>query len=98
VPANVPARQLWSLNAYDLETACFIRESPRVGISSFDQPQKNADRSVDIYLGPRSPAGKESNWLPTKEGRGYTLLFRFYGPEEALLDRSWKLDDIVEVK
>jgi hypothetical protein len=98
VPANVPASQFWSVNAYDLETACFIRESPRVGISSFEQRQTNADGSVDLYLGPHSPTGNESNWLPTKEGKGYMLLFRFYGPEESLLDRSWKLNDIVEVK
>jgi len=98
VPANIPASQFWSVNAYDLETASFIRESPRVGISSFEQPQTNADGSVDVYLGPRAPTGKESNWLPTKDGKGYMVLFRFYGPEESLLDRSWKLNDIVEEK
>jgi hypothetical protein len=98
VPANIPASQFWSVNAYDLETASFIRESPRVGISSFEHPQTNADGSVDVYLGPRAPTGKESNWLPTKEGKGYMVLFRFYGPEESLLDRSWKLNDIVEEK
>ena len=98
IPAKVPASQFWSVNAYDLETACFIRQSARVGISSFEQPQTNADGSVDVYLGPQSPIGKESNWLPTEEGKDYMLLFRFYGPEESLLDTSWKLNDIVEVK
>ena len=27
--------------------------------------QKNADGSVDIFFGPKAPAGKEFNWIPT---------------------------------
>ncbi len=25
----------------------------------------NADKSVDIYFGPKAPAGRESNWVQT---------------------------------
>jgi hypothetical protein len=52
---------------------------------------------VDIYFGARSPKGKESNWVPTKSGGQFEVLFRFYGPEKPLFDKTWKLPDIEEV-
>lgn len=42
--------------------------------------------------------GKESNWVPTKSGGRFEVLFRFYGPEKPLFDKTWKLGDIEEVK
>jgi hypothetical protein len=53
------------------------------------------DGSVTLYIGPKAPRGKEGNWIPTAEGRKFFLLFRFYGPEPAALDKSWQLNDIV---
>ena len=45
---------------------CFINESPRVSLDSFDtKAQKNADGSIDVYFGPKAPAGHESNWVYT---------------------------------
>ena len=49
---------------------------------------------MDIYFGPKAPAGKESNWVPTKSGGEFEVLFRFYGPEKPLFDKTWKLGDI----
>ena len=59
---------------------------------------KNADGSMDIYFGPKAPAGKELNWVPTKSGGEFEVLFRFYGPEKPLFDKTWKLGDIAEVE
>ena len=59
---------------------------------------KNADGSVDIYFGPKAPAGKEANWIPTKADNRFFLLFRFYGPEPAALDGSWQLNDIEAIE
>jgi hypothetical protein len=56
--------------------------------------QKNADGSVDIYFGPKAPAGKDSNWVPTNPGGQFEVLFRFYGPEKPLFNKTWKLPDI----
>jgi hypothetical protein len=95
VPPNVPARDFWSVVAYDLETAAWIRDMPRVGIaSSTEGVEVNRDGSVDVYFGPEAPEGKDSNWLPTAEGRRFFLLFRFYGPEPAVFDGSFQLNDI----
>ena len=56
--------------------------------------QKNADGSVDVYFGPKAPKGKESNWIPTEPKGRFEVLFRFYGPQKPLFDKSWKLPDI----
>ena len=53
---------------------------------------------MDLYLGPKAPAGQESNWIQTPAGKGWFPWFRFYGPEKALFDKSWKMPDIENVK
>ena len=56
-------------------------------------------RRLDRYLfRPEAPAGKEKNWIQTMPGKGWFVLFRFYGPLEPFFDKTWKPDDIVEVK
>jgi hypothetical protein len=98
VPPNVPAEQFWALTLYDRETCGFIRDMPRAGIDSYDQKmEKNSDGSVDIYIGPKPPKGKEANWVPTAAGRDWFTYFRLYGPEKALFDKTWKLPDIDRV-
>ncbi len=98
VPPKVPIRQFWALDVYDYATGAFIRESPRVSLCSFDETvQKNTDGSVDIFLGPKAPVGKETNWIPTKAGAGFFLIFRLYGPNKPLFDKSWQLPDIEKV-
>jgi hypothetical protein len=95
VPSNVPAKQFWALTLYDRETCGFIRDVPRAGLDSYDQKmQKNADGSVDIYIGPKPPAGKEANWIQTVPGRGWFPYFRLYGPDKPFVDKTWKLPDI----
>ena len=99
VPANAPVQQYWSATVYDRETHALIRDVSRPSRSSQSQGlQKNSDGSVDIYFGPTAPAGKEPNWVPTKTGARFEVLFRFYGPDKALFEKTWKLPDIEEAK
>ena len=95
VPANAPVSQYWSATVYDRETHTLIRDLTRPGRSSQSpELQKNADGSVDLYFGPEAPAGKDSNWIPTKAGAAFEVLFRFYGPQKPFFDKTWKLPDI----
>jgi hypothetical protein len=99
VPANAPVTQYWSATAYDRATHTLIRNMSRSSRSSLNPGlHKNADGSVDIYFGPKPPGDKESNWVPTSADGKFEVLFRFYGPEKPLFDRTWKLPDIEQVK
>jgi hypothetical protein len=60
--------------------------------------RKNAAGSVDIYFGPKAPAGQELNWIYTPAEKSWFPRFRFYGPEKALFDKSWTMPDIEIVK
>ena len=43
---------------------------------------------------PTAPAGQEANWIPTVAGKGFFLVFRFYGPTESYIDKTWVLNDL----
>jgi len=95
VPADAPVRQFWSATVYDRATNAFIREVPATARSSQTVGlQTRSDGAVDLLFAPAAPKGREANWVPTKTGGKFEVLFRFYGPEKALFDKSWKLPDI----
>lgn len=98
VPANVPVREFWSVTVYSLETASFFLNAPRLTLGSLDKDlRKNADGTVDIYFGPKAPAGQESNWVYTATGQKWFPWFRLYGPEKAVFDKSFRLPDIERI-
>jgi hypothetical protein len=99
IPPNAPVAQFWSFTVYDNETRCFVDTGVAPDRSSRDNIVKNADGSVDLYFGPKAPAGKpETNWIKTIPGKGWFTYFRLYGPTQAYFDRSWVLPDIETVK
>ncbi len=95
VPANVPAQQYWSVTAYSRQTHGLIKGVDRASRSSqVSGLIKNADGSVDIVFGPKPEKGKEPNWVPTKIGERFELLFRLYAPTTPLFEKTWVLPDI----
>ena len=99
LPANVPVKLYWSVTAYDRETHALIRGMKHFSRASTTPGlQVNADGSIDIFFGSKAPKDKEANWVPTNPQRGFELLARFYGPEKALFDKTWKMGDVIEVK
>jgi hypothetical protein len=98
VPAKAPITQYWSATAYDRATHAFIRNMERFSRSSQNPDlQVNCDGSVDLYFGPRNHDGEEANWIPTSGEGQFEVLFRFYGPEEPLFEKTWKLADLEKV-
>lgn len=50
---------------------------------------------VDVYFGPKPPAGQESNWVQTVAGKSWFTILRLYGPLEPWFRKEWRPDDIV---
>lgn len=95
VPANAPAKNFWSITLYDTQTRSYVDGPAQSSDRSSRMPlTKNEDGSVDLYFGPKAPAGMTGNWVQTVPGRHWFAYFRLYGPTEAYFDRSWKLGDL----
>jgi hypothetical protein len=99
VPAGVPIEQYWSVTAYDRETHALIRNMPRASRSSqIPELKKNADGSIDVFIGPKAPKGMDANWIPTDRKRDFELMFRLYAPTKAFFERKWVLPDVERVR
>ena len=95
-----PASLFWSITMYNLPQRLLV-ENPIKRYSIGDRTpdlKKGDDGSLEIYLQSDSPGpDKESNWLPTPQGP-FFLVSRMYGPEQPLIDGTWKEPPLVEVK
>ena len=100
IPADVPAKDFWSLVVYDTQTRSELQTSnPFPSINNLRNPiETNADGSVDVYFGPKAPPGKESNWIETVPGKSWFVILRLYGPLEPWFDKTWKPGEIELMK
>ncbi len=95
VPANIPAKDFWSMTVYDSANRSMMATSQKFpAASSYTHVETNPDGAIDLYFGPKAPKGKERNWIETDPAKGWTGIFRLYGPLEPFFDQSWKLPDI----
>ena len=100
LPPNIPVKTFWSLIPYDTQTRSVLQTDQRdtALTSETGTVKANADGSVDVYFGPKAPAGKESNWIQTVPGKGWFTILRLYGALEPWFDKTWKPDEIELVK
>lgn len=47
-----------------------------------------------MYFGPKSPRGKETNWIETVAGESRFTLLRLYGPLDPWFEKSWRPGEI----
>ncbi|MGE8064796.1 DUF1254 domain-containing protein [Pseudomonas sp. NPDC089569] len=99
VPPNPPAKNFWSLTVYDTYDRVQLDNPTQIAdISSRKEGlKKNADGSVDLYVGPKAPSGWEKNWIETIPQKAWFAYFRFYGPTEGYFQRTYALPDFEEV-
>ena len=100
VGANPPVKNFWAVTAYDPTTRSLLDAGGKrnKSVGSRENPIANSDGSVDVYFGPKMPKGKEKNWVPTNSDKGFFLMFRFYGPLEGYIDKTWVLNDLERLK
>jgi hypothetical protein len=64
IPPNPPVKEFWAVTVYDNLTRSMIStDTKRAGLSTHDNLQANPDGSMDLWFGPKPPAGKQSNWV-----------------------------------
>lgn len=96
IPTDVPAKDFWSIVAYDTQTRSELqtsqplpaRNNKRAGLSV------NPDGSVDLYFGPAAPPGQDANWIETIPGKSWFAYLRLYGPLEPWFDKTWRPGEI----
>jgi hypothetical protein len=96
IPADVPAKDFWSVVVYDTQTRSMLQTSqPLPGRNNkTGDLVLNADGSVDLYFGPAAPPGHEANWIETVPGKSWFTYFRLYGPLDAWFDQTWRPGEI----
>lgn len=97
VPANAPVKRFWAVTAYDVTTRGLLDAGGNTNksVGSMNKPAVNKDGSVDLYFGAEPPKDKKlkNNWVPTNAEKGFFVVFRFYGPEEGYINKTWVLND-----
>lgn len=85
-----PVKGFWSLTMYNSQFFFFANPLNRYSLSPRNPLKYNPDGSLDLYIQNENPGkDKESNWLPAPKGH-FNLMLRFYWPEKALINGSWK--------
>jgi hypothetical protein len=92
-----PNHAFWSLTMGDARNRFVANPMNRYSVSDRSGLVPNADSSVDIYIQSTAPAGHEPNWLPAPAGE-FILWLRVYMPGEAILDGTYTVPPVVEVK
>jgi hypothetical protein len=100
IPKDAPAKKFWSVCVYDPQTRSMLQTDQTFPSkqSQRDKLITNADGSIDLYFGPKAPAGREANWIQTVPGKGWFSLLRLYSPTEPWFDKTWRPGEIEPVK
>ncbi len=96
LPANAPVKDFWSVIVYDDQTRSMV-QTDQLFPSVSSQTQGllvNEDGSIDVYFGPKAPAGKENNWVQTVPGTAWNTILRLYGPLEPFYNQTWRPGEI----
>ena len=95
-----PVSGFWSVTMYDSNYFFVANPINRYSISARQKLKPNPDGSVNLYIQKDSPGpDKESNWLPSPNGK-FVLMLRMYWPNEkapSILDGTWAIPPVKKV-
>ncbi|AMN40589.1 DUF1254 domain-containing protein [Rhodoplanes sp. Z2-YC6860] len=100
LPANVPAKESWSITLYDPQTRSLLQtEALQPSLSSLNEKLKPAaDGSYELWFGPKAPTGKEDSFLRTAPGKGWFAILRLRGPTKPWFDKTWRPGEFEAMK
>jgi hypothetical protein len=76
-----------------------INPMSRFNLNSHSPLKKESDGSLKIAIGSKAVTGvAESNWLPSPEGKPFSLTFRTYVPKDAVKRGEWAPPALVKMK
>ncbi|HEX4183183.1 MAG TPA: DUF1214 domain-containing protein [Caulobacteraceae bacterium] len=71
----------------------------RFNLNTYSPLVKEADGSLNIAIGPRPVSGvAESNWLPSPDGKAFSLTFRAYVPVDKVKRGEWSPPPVVRTR
>jgi len=71
----------------------------RYNFNSMSKLAREPDGGLKIAIGPRAVDGvAESNWLPSPEGKPFSLTLRIYVPKDVVLRGEWSPPAVTQVK
>lgn len=86
IPPTLP-NGFWSITMYGADFQLVKNQIDRFSIGDRTPGlARNPDGSLDIYIQNESPAGHESNWLPSPESGQFRLNYRIYLPDAGAKD------------
>jgi hypothetical protein len=92
-----PNKAFWSVTMTDVQSRMVSNPANRYSVGAASGLLPNDDGSTDIHIQHTAPAGHESNWLPAPPGN-FKLWLRAYLPGAAILDGTYDVPPVVEVK
>jgi len=92
-----PNDAFWSLTMTDARKVLVPNSINRYSVGDRSALVPNADGSVDIYIQNTAPRGHETNWLPAPAA-GFILWLRVYQPGQSVLDGTYRVPPVMEVK
>jgi hypothetical protein len=99
LPPDIPASDFWSIIVYDPLSRLIIHTDqpwPSVHRNNKNLVYNN-DGSVDVWFGPESIIGFESNWVKTIPGMQWYMILRLYYPLESWFQNRWRPGEMEEI-
>lgn len=93
VPARVPVKRFWAVTAYDATSRSLLDSGGNITVSSTRDLKVNDDGTVDVIFSPTKPDGDAKSWVRTDPEKGFFVVFRFYGPLDGYIKKTWTLND-----
>jgi len=100
LPAGIPAKAFWAITLYNISDGTMHATDVSIpGVNGYEDIAKNADGSIDIYIGPTKPKDvEESNYIKSVEDRAVLVGLRLYGSSVEFFDQTWRPDNVVKIK